>query len=77
MLRTQLKVMYQDRYWCNAYGLKTSICYRCFLKASSEEKIFGELQMTFGQIIQWYVHPRDIIWSKARLTAEILLVCGI
>lgn len=78
MLRTQLKVMYSHRYWCNACSLKTTICYRCFSKRLfGEEKILGELQMTFGQIIQWYVHPGDIIWRKARLTAEILLACGI
>lgn len=45
-----------------------------FLKAYSQEKISGELQMTFGQIIQWYVHPWDIIWSKARLTAKVLIM---
>ncbi len=66
----QLKVTYL--YKCTACSLKTTICYRCFLKASREEKIFWELQMTFGQIIQRYIHPRDMIWSEARLTAEVL-----
>lgn len=33
--------------------------------------------MTFGQIIPWYAHPRDFIWSKARLPAEVPLAGGI
>lgn len=40
MLHTQLKVMCQYRYRCNARSLKTTICYRCFLKDFKLRKDF-------------------------------------
>lgn len=41
MLHTQLKVMYQYWYLCNACSLKTTICYRCFLRDFQSRKDFG------------------------------------
>lgn len=42
-----------------------------------KKKFFEQLQMAFGQIIQGYVHPWDIIWHRSRLTAVVCQACGI
>lgn len=40
MLRTQPKVMHQYLYRCDTWSIKTTICYRCFLKGFQSRKDF-------------------------------------
>lgn len=40
MALAQFKVIYQYLYWCNSCSLKTTICYRCFLKGFQSRKDF-------------------------------------